>query len=78
MSTCGIIAAALDAFILLANTAMLVNAGCLPWVPTCFAATRYHWMFVTYFLHHGILSAVVASKADSLMPAIQLVQYDFV
>lgn len=75
-STCSIIACSLDAFIIAVNLVMLYNSGCLPFIQTCSAAAVHNWMFVLYFLHHGVVSYAVASRADSTMPHLELLSYD--
>jgi hypothetical protein len=75
-STCGIIACSLDAFIIAVNLVMLWSSNCLPFIQACPASTIHNWMFVLYFLHHGVVSYAVASRADNIMPHLELLSYD--
>jgi bacterioferritin-associated ferredoxin len=74
---CGRISAQLCAFIVGVNLAVLVSTGCVqvPFVAAaCSGADALHSAaMAAFFVCHGIVSYVTATKASELMPQLELV-----
>lgn len=72
---CGKISAQVDAFIVGAALAVLCSTGCVhvPLLPAaCSTAEALHsGVMAAFFMCHGVISYVIATKAGALMPQLE-------
>ena len=68
VATCGTVAAFLDGFTILLDAMLLWKMACDPTDTVCMAVSKYAFVFALGCGHHGIISYMVAQRANSIMP----------
>lgn len=68
VATCGIVACFLDGFTIVLDMLLLWNMACDPADDICMSVSKYAFVFAINLVHHGSLSYLVSTRANSIMP----------
>lgn len=68
VATCGTVACFLDALTIILDLLLMWKMDCDPADTICLAISKYAFLFALACVHHGSVSHMVASRANSIMP----------